>query len=287
MGGSSKNHNKFFRLSDLELQRSGDALYYYRGGQEDTALHSHGFVEIVLVAEGSATHEVDGSKRKLQRGDLFAILPGSSHRYMDAADFKIAQFVVRNGFLEELPSFVRNMRGFRALFVQGLGSRRRPPLSDAALAECLSLMELVKAEIWNGRDGGTDMVKSLLLEFIVKVCRLSESGDSCALWDWADFGGLSFYIDSHMKEPASIDEMAKVCGVSSRTLLRRFKAQTGLSPMEFLNRTRLERAARMLREGCAGIKDIALDCGFCDGNYFSKQFKKSFGLSPRAFRQGR
>jgi transcriptional regulator GlxA family with amidase domain len=101
---------------------------------------------------------------------------------------------------------------------------------------------------------------------------------------WPDFGKLAEYLDSHIQRKASVAAMARSGGVSKRTLLRKFKEQTGLSPMECLNQMRLSKACRLLRESPMEIKHIAIACGFPDSNYFSRQFRKSLGITPRRFR---
>lgn len=74
-------------------------------------------------------------------------------------------------------------------------------------------------------------------------------------------------------------------GVSSRTLRRRFKGLSGLTPGEFINRRRIDQARRLLLESDAKVSDVALELRFANEFHFSRRFKQLTGLSPRAYRE--
>ena len=71
--------------------------------------------------------------------------------------------------------------------------------------------------------------------------------------------------------------------MSERTLIRRFKEGMGISPIEYVIRRRIRRGAELLREHPASIAETAFAVGFTDSNYFSRQFKRMMGVTPRAF----
>jgi AraC-like DNA-binding protein len=65
-------------------------------------------------------------------------------------------------------------------------------------------------------------------------------------------------------------------------LSRTFKKETGFGFSEYLNLYRLKRADMLLRERRdMRVVDVAMQCGFNDSNYFSKVYKKMFGVSPK------
>ena len=75
-------------------------------------------------------------------------------------------------------------------------------------------------------------------------------------------------------------------GMSQSTLYRRLKTISGQSPNEFIQNIRLKYAARLLRETSMTVSEISYDTGFSDSSYFSRAFKKCFGLSPKQWRNG-
>ena len=73
--------------------------------------------------------------------------------------------------------------------------------------------------------------------------------------------------------------------MSERSLSRNFHAAVGQSPIEYLLNMRLQRAETLLLASPAPIAQIAFEVGFGDANYFTRQFRRQRGLSPREFRK--
>ena len=92
-------------------------------------------------------------------------------------------------------------------------------------------------------------------------------------------------MQSGFAQSIGIAEIAAELRVSASHLSRVFLRETGLRPVEYLTRLRLEEAVRLLNTTNLSIDTISSRCGFGDGNYFSKVFRSHMGLSPRAFRQ--
>lgn len=85
--------------------------------------------------------------------------------------------------------------------------------------------------------------------------------------------------------PLRIEEIARSCGQSPRQLQRRFQTAFGISPQEFLLKTRVLAATRMLEETACTVGEIALRCGFVDASSFTQHFRRRLGLSPAAYRK--
>ncbi|MEM7374992.1 MAG: helix-turn-helix domain-containing protein [Bacteroidota bacterium] len=96
---------------------------------------------------------------------------------------------------------------------------------------------------------------------------------------------LQEYIEEHYGEELLVGTLAKSFGFSSRTLVRRFKNATGISPLEFIQHVRIEAAKRMLENKTITINEIIFQCGYNDGATFRKVFKNLTGLQPSGYRQ--
>lgn len=92
------------------------------------------------------------------------------------------------------------------------------------------------------------------------------------------------YIHTHYKDKITIESLAKKASISKTEVLRCFKSIIGLSPINYLNRYRLQRAAYLLINTENNIQEIAMDCGFDDNSYFSKLFKKTYHVTPHNYR---
>ena len=93
-------------------------------------------------------------------------------------------------------------------------------------------------------------------------------------------------IEAHYSEPLRLGQLASTARMSAFHFLRTFRQVTGLTPHQYLLRTRLREAATRLATGRERILDIALASGFEDLSNFNHAFRAEFGVSPRVYRKG-
>ncbi len=80
-----------------------------------------------------------------------------------------------------------------------------------------------------------------------------------------------------------VEQMAAEVNLSRAQLFRKLKAITGLSPNEFINDIRLEKAAALIRAKADILTQIGYSVGYNEQSYFAKRFRKKFGVSPKEF----
>lgn len=93
------------------------------------------------------------------------------------------------------------------------------------------------------------------------------------------------WMQQHHGESIDLNRLATQANCSSRTLLRRFKASTGLTPNDYLQRLRISAAQRALRDPGCSLEQIASQVGYGDRATFAKLFKQLCGETPGAFRK--
>lgn len=93
-----------------------------------------------------------------------------------------------------------------------------------------------------------------------------------------------WYIESHLGEPLTLDEIATVAGVSRFHMVRSFAAATGFSVMRYVQARRLTEAARELACGAPDILKLALDADYGSHEAFTRAFRDHFGMTPEAVR---
>ena len=91
------------------------------------------------------------------------------------------------------------------------------------------------------------------------------------------------YIEEHLQEPITLNEIARHIGYSKFHTSRLFKGETGLSLFEYIRRERLLASAHALRKGNERILDVALDFMFDSQEGFTRAFSGCFGISPGKF----
>jgi len=90
------------------------------------------------------------------------------------------------------------------------------------------------------------------------------------------------FIRSHLHQPITLDAIAAHVGISKFYLAREFKQSTGMTVIAAVNATRCVQAKRLIEEGMR-VSAAAQSCGFENMSYFSRTFKKQFGVLPSAF----
>ena len=96
---------------------------------------------------------------------------------------------------------------------------------------------------------------------------------------------ITSYIQKNIYEPISIEEICSHFSISRSTLQTLFKKNLDQAPKQYINEEKMARAQQMILEEKYPITEIALMLGFSSIHYFSRKFKKRFGLAPSEFSQ--
>jgi AraC family transcriptional regulator, arabinose operon regulatory protein len=129
-------------------------------------------------------------------------------------------------------------------------------------------------------------LKSLLLEIIAffientvveKIC-LSNSSAS------EKISSIIKYIEDNLGEDITIEELARMVHFHPNYFIKFFRRHLGVSPMQYINKVRMDRAKNLVKTTDTPIKEIAVKVGYRDLFYFSKAFKGYTGFSPSEFR---
>ncbi len=88
------------------------------------------------------------------------------------------------------------------------------------------------------------------------------------------------YMRNNYQTDVNAEEMARLCGMSMTSFRREFKSRVGMSPTKYKNRLRLEKAKLLLECGDCSVGEASRLVGLSDICYFSKLFKREFGINP-------
>jgi transcriptional regulator GlxA family with amidase domain len=92
------------------------------------------------------------------------------------------------------------------------------------------------------------------------------------------------WMSKHLDEAIDVNALAGRARMSPRTFARRFREQTGTTPLQWLLTVRIRRAQELLETTRHPIDEIALRCGFDSPVTFRARFRRLVGISPRAYR---
>ena len=96
---------------------------------------------------------------------------------------------------------------------------------------------------------------------------------------------IKIMVENSFGEKLNISEIARNLGYSRSYMTEVFHRETGLSISQYITESRLQRAELMMRDPSHSVQQIAYLCGYSDPLFFSRMFKKRFGVGPRSFRE--
>jgi AraC-like DNA-binding protein len=158
--------------------------------------------------------------------------------------------------------------------------------SAPPLPELMVLGELAQAAADGSSDIGLDEIGQMLAgRFVEVVSGKPRKARPNAARDRRRAVETALWIDAHSHEPIALEDAAAQAGVSPFHFLRLFSDTIGVTPHQYLVRSRLRHAARRLADDDSSITDIAYDVGFGDLSNFVRTFHRAAGASPLRFRQ--
>ncbi|GLY75914.1 AraC family transcriptional regulator [Actinoallomurus iriomotensis] len=242
--------------------------------RSDTSAHSHDFIELAVVTDGTATHVSAAGEQPLDRGSVTMLRPGDWHGYRDCR-----RLVVYNLYVSP-EAFRRELAWIRAAPHLGRilhGRSDRPLRLDPAT---LRIVETGLAET-AAHAGPVYAVRVGILLCLLGGTAVSE--DATGQVHPAVLAAAKL-LENDIQRAWNLDELAATVSVSPPYLTRLFTAQLGVPPMSHLGRLRAERAAALLLETDLPVAAIGRLVGWDDPNYASRRFRHFFTLSPAAYR---
>lgn len=172
--------------------------------------------------------------------------------------------------------------------VETIGDRTEVWRIGAAppLPELMVLGELAQAAADGRSDIGLDEVGQLFASrFVEVVSGQPREPVQAEARDRRRAVEAALWIDAHSHQEIDLEGAAAQADVSPFHFLRLFSSVLGVTPHQYLVRSRLRHAARLLAEDENSITDIAYDVGFGDLSNFVRTFHRAAGVSPRRFRE--
>jgi AraC-like DNA-binding protein len=225
---------------------------------------------LAYVRTGSFGCRTLGAEHELVAGAVLVVQPGreymATHEHHGCGD-ECLSFKLSDELADSFAGKVWNLA-------------RVPPLP-----ELMVLGELAQAAV-EGRTGvGVDEAALL---FISKASAMASGGqDVFRLKEKERRHAVeaALWLEANAVEPVGLEHAARYIGLSPFHFLRLFAKVTGVTPHQYLVRTRLRRAARLLSQGDLPVTEVALDCGFADLSNFVRTFRRVAGMSPGKFRK--
>lgn len=243
--------------------------------------HTHCFYQLIFCKKGGGYISVGNGLYTAQENCVYLAKPGTSHGF-DQCDKMLILEIKFNAF----GKLAEHINRLPDVFIP----------RDIALSE--HLLDQVSAEEENRTVYFDDAARCALHLFFIEAIRqfgvalpLKNSVHSAKGSDMVKENGdililqLKDYIDAHLHEDLTLEELAARVHFNKTYFVQRFKSLWGVPPMKYVNNLRCQKAKYLLADTELSVSDISTRTGFQSPHYFSAVFKKYTGMSPYAFRK--
>lgn len=241
-------------------------------------LHDHEFYECFWIETGTCFHFINGREEVLNAMDLVFIRPADRHAFQNKGSSPC--LMINIAFSAETARHLHT-RYHDELDEQFFWSSKKMPLAFSLDPDQVSDLKKLERNLDRG-SRSLVRIETFLLELMTNVLAVSDEVPS-ETPHWLAAACEQVHDLEHLRRgvPALVD----LTGKSHEHVSRTFRKIFGQSPSAYINRLRMEFAARNLEESNASIIDIALDCGTEDLSHFYKLFRSVYGTTPRKYRK--
>ena len=275
-------------LENLAGQRE-DFYCEIREVAEDVEAHTHDFLEIAYILEGTLVHSGGGHTCTAGAGEYFVIDDGVSPVFRcTQGPARVFNCLFRPAFLDNT---LRSCRGMDDV-LQSYWLHVRPgfrfgPYSGAALTDgegrVRANLETIQEEYKGREPGYMAVVRARLLELMVLTLRQLrlERGETAD----GDAAFLKEAADTRFQEPLLLETLAKGLHRDPAHLSRKFRREYGCGFKDYLQHRRMEEARRLLANTDRLVADVAESVGYRDRKFFNRLFLRESGATPSEYRR--
>lgn len=278
------NGENYFKDREFPL-----VVAYHR--QRETVPHMHDFYELVIVRAGSGRHVTENFSYQVSAGEVFVMRPRFKHHYTDTTKLELINILYRPEELNIPQSDLRNIPGYYVLFeteptmLEKGQCRSRLTLDVEQLSEVERIVARLHNELRLRADGYCFTALAYFMELISCLSRSYSSADGRLPQRFLRVGTMMNFIEHNFMNKISLDDIIRRGNMSLSTANRAFREAMDMTPIDYLMKVRLESAVKLMKTTKLSLLEISERSGFSDSNYFSKQFRKIMGNSPRAYRK--
>ena len=246
----------------------------YAAGQ-----HWHRDFEVLIALDGDMDYQVNGKHVCLEKGDAIFVNSGRMHYgYSAKMENRNYCFAV---FHPELLGLIPAVAS--ALEKLSRDSGQDYWLFSASKEKDRQIIAQIRSLCDHADPKEAVSVVSTCSALVSEIIsRDSSHPDHPSDPDWAVIRKMVGYIQSHYQEKIMLEEIASAGAVCRSKCCQLFREKLHSTPVNYVNRYRLEKACDLIRDG-SSLTDAAFSAGFQGLSYFSELFKKAYGIKPSQY----
>ncbi len=256
---------------DIELKMEA---YLFQGIMQKFPKHFHEYFVIGFIEKGKRFLSCKNREYIIEPGDLLLFNPRDPH-WCEQIDGKVLDYRCINIQPEIMGKAVYEIAGKAAL----------PYFTTQVVfhSELVTVLhELHQIIMEEEKDFKKEEMFFFLLEQLLQEYTKRELSEEI-MEQSVEIKTICEYLETHYMESITLQDLCGLTGRSKYYLLRSFTKQKGISPYNYLETVRIDKAKKLLEKGSYPV-DVALQTGFSDQSHFSNFFKKYIGLTPMQYR---
>lgn len=233
----------------------------------------YGYHKFYYFLEGEGTLVIQGDEYHPQPGELFMIPANTIHSYRHNPQKPVYKYWCHFDF---------TMNRGQKLVYSRKGAKCTPPKELVITA----FKRLVNKDV-SRNPLDTLMERSALLDILFMFLEHVGLENAVYCGDDEFVNRINQYIVRNIRDSITLKQLADTIHLHPNYFIKFFRKHFFISPIEYVNIVRLETAAQLLlREPGKKIGDIAYEAGFQDYRYFCRLFRKKYGITPSAYKDG-
>lgn len=270
------------------LDQKTFAVAHLYNDEKTMDVHIHESYEIYFSISGGKQFLIDNRFYSIEPGDIFFINQYESH-HLTYIDEKVHERIVLSIF----PDFLKQLSSGQTNLDNCFSSRdaSNPNLHKRSLnAEEQKLFQYFIHKLVSTDGFGADLIeKATFTELMVFLNKIFSDNNlpvtsSFRSTQHQQVDRILTYINQHIQNPLTIEELSENFYLSPSYLCRIFKSGTGTTINKYITAKRITIAKSLLAEG-KSVNEACEECGFNDYSNFLKTFTKAVGISPKKYSQ--
>ncbi|MDW8343493.1 MAG: AraC family transcriptional regulator [Verrucomicrobiae bacterium] len=248
----------------------GDAFHVarsWRTPENPTPLHNHDFAEVFWIDAGEGVQRTPTGIQPLRVGDLIFVHPTDTHALESARVMQLTNVAFPRDTYRWITSrYVTPWTNGPVRYLEADQCQRLTRAAD-------ELFDAPRERLY---------IERFLLNLLHLLASTAQPTLPAEAPDWFRHACAEIAKPQHFREGAPA--FARLAGRSPEHVARVTRALLHETPSDYVNRVRMQHAARLLAMTDAKITDIALDCGLTNLSHFYRLFRRHFGQTPQAYR---